>query len=297
MIIKLSGNGEFLFVKKSYNKDMLMIVIILVLFILYLYLIYLNNGRREALKPYTERYVAHRGLFNNKDVPENSLKAFRKAVENGYGIELDVQLTADDQLVVFHDVSLYRMTGIDRNLTDCSYEELQSYRLLDTDEKIPLFSEVLKVLQPDTRLIIEVKPEGRYIDTTKKTVEMMRDYKGLYNMESFNPKVVRYLRVHEPQIVRGQLSYNYLKDENCDLSLFVKFELTYLILNFYTRPDYVAYDCVNYRNLSFRIISGLFKGFCVAWTVKSQEELEKIKKHYQCFIFDSFIPDENPYSS
>ena len=141
---------------------MLTIVIILIVFILlYLFLIFPNISRKEALKPYTERYVAHRGLFNNKDVPENSLKAFRKAVESGYGIELDVQLTTDDRLVVFHDVSLYRMTGIDKNLTDCSYEELLTYHLLDTDEKIPLFSDVLKVLQPDTRLIIEIKPEGR----------------------------------------------------------------------------------------------------------------------------------------
>lgn len=274
-----------------------MMIVLIILILLYLYLIFPKVSRKESLKPYTERYAAHRGLFNNVDIPENSLKAFRKAVENGYGIELDVQLTTDNRLVVFHDASLYRMTGIDKNLTDCSYEELLTYHLLDTDEKIPLFSDVLKVLQPDTPLIIEIKAEGRFIETTKKTVEMMRDYKGLYNMESFNPMVVRYLRVHEPQIIRGQLSYNYLKDENSDLSPALKFALTYLLLNFYTRPDYVAYDCVNYRNPSFRIVSGLCRGFCVAWTVKSQEELEKLKKHYQCFIFDSFIPDKQPYSS
>ena len=264
-------------------------IVILILF--YLYLIFPNITRKEALKPYTEKYVAHRGLFNNEDIPENSLKAFRKAVENGYGIELDVQLTTDDKLVVFHDASLKRMTGIDKNLTDCSFEELLTYPLLNTDEKIPLFSDVLKVLKPDTPLIIEIKAEGRYIDTTKKTVEMMRNYPGLYNMESFNPMVVRYLRVHEPQIIRGQLSYNYLIDKESPLSPAIKFVLTNLLLNFYTRPDYVAYDCVSYKNLSFRIVSGLFKAFCVAWTVKSQDELKKIKKHYQCFIFDSFIPE------
>ena len=267
----------------------MLIIVFLILF--YLYLIIPNLRRKDDLEPYTRRYVAHRGLFNNLDVPENSLKAFRKAVENGYGIELDVQLTTDNRLVVFHDASLYRMTGIKKNLTDCSFEELQSYHLLDTDEKIPLFSDVLKVLRPDTPLIIEIKAEGRYIDTTRQTVELMKSYKGLYNMESFNPMVVRYLRVHEPQIIRGQLAYNYLKDEQSGLHPAVKFALTNLLLNFYTRPDYVAYDCVNYRNPSFRIISGLFKGFCVAWTVKSQEELEKLKKHYQCFIFDSFIPE------
>ncbi|MBQ6479102.1 MAG: hypothetical protein IJI44_07025 [Erysipelotrichaceae bacterium] len=267
-------------------------MIIVLLILLYLYLIFPNLKRKDSLEPYTKRYIAHRGLFNNRDVPENSLMAFRKAVKNGYGIELDVQLTTDNRLVVFHDASLYRMTGIDKNLTECSYEELLSYRLLNTNEKIPLFSDVLQVLHPDTPLVVEIKAEGRYIETTKRTVEMMRNYKGLYNMESFNPMVVRYLRVHEPQIIRGQLSYNYLSDKKSPLHPVVKFTLTNLLLNFYTRPDYIAYDCVNYRNLSLQIISRFFNGFCVAWTVKSQEQLEILKKHYQCFIFDSFIPKQ-----
>ena len=85
------------------------------------------------MKPYEKRYIAHRGLFNNRDIPENSLPAFRKAVQNGYGIELDVQLTKDDRLVVFHDGSLQRMTGVSKNLIDCSYEELPEYRLLETE--------------------------------------------------------------------------------------------------------------------------------------------------------------------
>ena len=243
------------------------------------------------MRPYENTYIAHRGLYNNKDVPENSIKAFKKAVKNNYGIELDVQLTTDDKLVVFHDESLLRMTGVDKILNRCSYDEIKGLTLLNTKQHIPLFEDVIKVLDKNTPLIIEVKPEGRYIDTTKATVEMMRDYDGIYNMESFNPNVVRYLRENEPQIIRGQLAHNYFKQKS-DLNPIVKFVLTYLLLNFYTKPDYIAYDCLNTDNLSFKIVSNVYKAECVAWTIKSQKQLEDNKNKYKCFIFDSFIPNE-----
>lgn len=269
------------------------ILILLFIILIYLFLIFPNTSRKDQLKPYEEVYIAHRGLFNNTDVPENSLLAFKKAVENNYGIELDVQLTTDNKLVVFHDVSLERMTNINKNLTDCSYEELQQYNLLNTNEKIPLFKDVLALLNPNTPLVVEIKPEGRYIETTKLAVEMLREYKGLYNMESFNPMVVKYLKENEPQIIRGQLSYDSLRDKNSKVNPIAKFIATNLLLNFLTRPDYIAYDCESTYNLSFKIISKLLHGECVAWTIKSQKQLEEMKKYYQCFIFDSFIPKNN----
>lgn len=272
---------------------MKILLIILIIILIYLYLIKPNNSRKDALIPYHQKYIAHRGFYNNTDVPENSLLAFKKAVENDYGIELDIQITLDDKLVVFHDTSLKRMCGIDKDLIDCTYDELLQYPLLDTDHKIPLFSEVLKCLKKDTPLVVEIKPDGRYIETTKKTVELMRQYDGLYNMESFNPLVVRYLKDNEPDIIRGQLSYNYIDDENSKLNIILKFVATHLLYNFYCKPDYVAYDINNMNNLSFRIISKLYKSECVAWTVKSKKELDQAHRYYQTFIFDSFIPDQD----
>lgn len=251
--------------------------------------IFPNLTRKYAFKPYEETLIAHRGLYNNEDVPENSIKSFKKAVKNGFGIELDLQLTTDNKLVVFHDENLSRMTGINKILHECEYDEISNLHLLDTKETIPLFEDVLKVLNKDTPLIIEIKPEGRYIETTKAAIEMMRNYDGIYNIESFNPNVVRYLKENEPDIIRGQLAHNYFV-ENEELNVFIKFALTYLLFNFYTKPDYIAYDCMNTTNLSFRIISKIHKGECIAWTIKSQEQLQKNKKYYNCFIFDSFIP-------
>lgn len=274
---------------------MLIIIILLILaifFSIYLMAISPNLTRKYAFKPYEESLIAHRGLYNNTNIPENSIKAFKEAVKNGYGIELDVQLTADNELVVFHDENLKRMTGVDKILNECNYDEISHLHLLDTSETIPLFKDVLKVLDKTTPLVIEIKPEGRYIENTKATVEMMRNYDGIYNMESFNPNVVRYLKENEPDIIRGQLSHNYFIHGK-GMNIFLKFALTYLLLNFYTKPDYIAYDCLNTSNLSFRIISKIYKAECIAWTIKSQKQLENNSEYYKCFIFDSFIPNKN----
>lgn len=268
---------------------MIIILIVIILILLYLYMIKPNTSRKDDMKEYEKVFIAHRGLFNNTDIPENSLIAFKKAVSKGYGIELDVQMTNDNKLLVFHDVSLQRMCGIDKKLTDCSYDELLQYNLLGTNEKMPLFVDVLNVLKKDTPLIIEIKPEGRAIETVKEVVGLMKDYDGLYNIESFNPKVVYYLRKNEPSIIRGQLSFNYFKDSKNNF--FLKLCLTYLLTNFLTRPDYIAYDHNSSNNLSFRLCSKLFNGECVAWTIKSQAELENVSKYYNQFIFDSFIPE------
>lgn len=271
----------------------MLIKILIIIIVFYLIAIYPDTSRKSKMAPYEKRFIAHRGLFDNKAIPENSLSAFRNAVANHYGIELDLQLTKDDRLVVFHDNTLDRMTGISGNLRDFTYEQLQDLCLLDTSERIPLFSDVLKVLHPDTPLIIEIKGEYRPIETVMKAVEETRDYKGLYNMESFNPQIIRYLRVNEPQIVRGQLSYNYLADPERLFNIPLSFMLSYLMFNIYTRPDYIAYDTLSSSNLSFQIISRLFKAECVAWTVNSKEEFEEKKHLYQCFIFDSYIPDND----
>ncbi len=271
----------------------MLIRIFVIIIVLYLIAIYPNTSRRQKMTPYEKRFIAHRGLFDNKAVPENSMPAFQRAIASHYGIELDLQLSKDDRLVVFHDVSLKRMTGVDGKLVDYTFDQLQDMHLLDTSEKIPLFSDVLKVMHPDTPLIIEIKGEYRPIETVMKAVEETRNYKGLYNMESFNPQIIRYLRMNEPQIIRGQLSYNYLADPECGFSKPFSFLLSNLMFNFYTRPDYVAYDSNASSNLSFRIISKLFKAECVAWTIKSREEFLEKKHLYQCFIFDSYIPDND----
>lgn len=258
----------------------------------YIYATKPNMSRKEQMKVLSDNYIAHRGLFNNQDgVPENSLLAFKAAVDHHYGIELDVQMTVDGKLVVFHDDNLERICGVDKILDNCTYAELEEYRLLGTDQKIPLLDEVLEVVDGKVPLVIEVKPSGDWLGLTQRLAVRMDSYQGFYCMESFEPEAVEWYKYNRPHIIRGQLATDYFKDKP-EMNATKKFMMTNLLQNFQSRPDFVAYNYKFRNDLGFRLFKLLYpEAETVAWTIKSQEQLEEAKKLFDCFIFDSFIPD------
>ena len=269
-----------------------MIVIILaVLVVLYLLMIMPRLTNRRERKKFLSVYYAHRGLHDNEtDAPENSMAAFRKAVEAGYGIELDVQVTKDKLPVVFHDFTLQRVCGQEGKVCDYTYEELQKFHLCKSSETIPLFEEVLKLVDGKVPLIVELKVELTDLSVCEKADALLRKYKGLYCMESFNPLAVFWYRRHHKEVVRGQLAEAFLRTGEFKGPLY--FILQNLLLNFLTKPDFVAYNHKHANVLSRRICRGFYGNMAAAWTIKSQKELEEAKKHFDVFIFDSFIPDQ-----
>lgn len=267
------------------------VILLIILFLIYLYLLKPNTGRGEALRPFEERYIAHRGLFKPENVPENSCAAFDRAVKRGYGIELDVQLTKDGKLVVFHDATLMRMCGIERKLQECSYQELQKFTLGKSTEKIPLFQDVLNLVAGKVPMIIEVKAEGDYIKTTKRLFEILGDYSGIYCVESFHPGVLAWCRRHKPEVLRGQLSTNYWKNK-INRTWPVKFVLTNLLLNFYGKPDFIAYNYQYADTFSYALCRKLYRVKNAAWTVRSEEALAQAEKIFSIIIFDGFIPEK-----
>lgn len=260
-------------------------------FFLYLWLLSPCCSRKERMKPFEDVLIAHRGLHDNRSgAPENSMPAFRKAVEAGYGIELDVQRTADGKLVVFHDMNLKRMTGADGRLTEYTYEELLSYSLGQSRERIPLFEDVLKMVGGRVPMVIEIKVGARYKATTVAVEQMLRSYHGVYCMECFNPFALAWYRKHDPAILRGQLSEDYSQEE-VRLPGLIRFILTNMLLNFLARPDFISYNHRDKKKHSFRICRKLFKGKTAAWTIKTQGELEAARDMFDVFIFDSFLPE------
>ena len=251
----------------------------------------LSKDRKRKMQPFENVYIAHRGFFNNRSgIPENSLPAFRRAVEMGFGIELDVQLSKDGFLLVFHDDSMERMCGVDKKLREMDYADIQGYPLVDTNERIPLFSDVLKVIDGKVPLIVEVKYEGNVIATTKAMAQMMDGYKGVWCMESFDPRSLRWFKQNRPLIIRGQLSTDYWKDE-LEQTNINKFLLTNLMYNMLGRPDFIAYNHKYYSNWSLAICRKVFSPEMVAWTIKNQKEMELAKDHFfNILIFDSFNP-------
>lgn len=266
-------------------------IVVIILFILYLFLVAPRMFGKPDRTPLYGVLYAHRGLFDNQtDAPENSLPAFRKAVEAGYGIEFDVQLSKDGIPVVFHDANLKRMCGIDGNVWEYDLEELQQMKLAGSDATIPTFEEVLKVIDGKVPLIIEYKLDVAQTKVCELANEMLSHYKGVYCIECFHPLALIWYRKHRPDIVRGQLCMEYWKEEKYRGNpLFLL--LSYLVTNVATRPDFIAYQHSDASNLSRRVARRL-GALSVAWTIKNQEQLEEAKKHFDLFIFDSFIPKE-----
>jgi len=268
----------------------MIIIVLLCIVLIYLFAIHPRVGTQADMSAFERVYIAHRGYFDNAGpCPENSLAAFRRAVEKGYGIELDVQLTSDNKLVVFHDASLLRMCNVDKILHECTFKELQQYRLANSNEKIPLFTDVLSLVAGAVPLVVEVKPAGDVLKTTETMYSQMKDYKGVYCMESFHPLAVAWFKKYAPQVVRGQLSMNFFKDEK-ERGFWEKFVLSNLLLNWLAGPQFIAYNHQHADQFSYRLCRKISKVKNVAWTIRSQEELEKAKEVFSVIIFDSFQP-------
>ncbi|MBO6014493.1 MAG: glycerophosphodiester phosphodiesterase [Oscillospiraceae bacterium] len=219
---------------------------------------------KEKKAPFLRRNFAHRGLHSRDlTVPENSLKAFELAAAAGYGIELDVQLSRDGQVVVFHDAELERVCGVKGKVEDLTFEELQELQLLHTEEKIPLFTDALAVIRGRGPLIVELKNGKRNKELCEKTYEILKNYKGDYCIESFNPVIVSWFRKHAKEVFRGQLAAPVPEYEG-EVNRFTAYLLSHTLLNFLSRPHFIAYK-IGRRPPSVRFSCAL-GAMNVGWT-------------------------------
>lgn len=261
-----------------------------VLLALYLWLI-APARMRPDMTALTGKLYAHRGLHDgNQTVAENSPEAFRRAVEAGYGIELDVQLTRDLTLVVHHDGDTARVCGKPALIRDTDYADLPA---LPDGTAIPTFAEVLSLVGGRVPLIVEVKQYGDPARNAAATLAALRGYTGAYCVESFHPMAVRYFRKTAPGIVRGQLAMGGRRDP-AELGRVTHCALKYLLVNVLGRPHFVAYSSAVDRNLSIWLMKRLFRPGLAAWTLRSQPALDSARKAYGMFIFERFTPDGQP---
>ena len=231
---------------------------------------------------------AHRGLHDAQK-PENSMAAFRAALEKGYGIELDIHLLKDGNLAVIHDTSLLRTTGKEGKITDLTTEELANYRLENTEETIPSFRQVLDLFAGKAPLIIELKADDNAQALVDAAVKAMEGYEGPYCMESFDPRCIHILKKMYPHIIRGQLTEDFFHSES-KLPAPLKWMMKHQVLNFLTLPDFVAY---NYRDLdaiSNTIVRKFWGVAGVTWTLRTQEEFDDATRKGWIPIFENFNP-------
>lgn len=268
---------------------MILLGIVVAAALLYLLMIMPRMIHKADKTPFMGVLYAHRGLHDNaSDAPENSLAAFRKAVEAGYGIEFDVQLSKDKVPVVFHDFTLKRMCGADGKVCDYTYEELLQFTLGDSKEQIPRLEEVLGFIDGRVPLIIEYKIEWMEAHVCRVADRILQNYQGAYCIESFNPLGLLWYRKNRPAVMRGQLADAFYTRKEYKGVLYLL--LQNLLLNCLTKPDFVAYNHKEAKRLSRCLCRNLYRNLAVAWTIKSEEELAKAGKEFDLFIFDSFIP-------
>ncbi len=240
------------------------------------------------MNKYSNLYYAHRGLHNTERA-ENSMSAFKAAVEGGYGIELDIRLSKDGQLVIFHDDTLERVCGRDGKVIDFTAEELATFKLCGTDDGIPLFSDLLKLVDGKVPLLVEIKEDPGVNAVSLAACEMLKGYNGDFIIESFNPLSLRTVKKNYPEVSRGILSHRYYEYEQFRKPLY--FALQSLLMNFLCRPAFIAYDHKHAKSFALRSVRKLFRVPTLAWTVRSAEE-EKIAREngFDGIIFENYIP-------
>jgi len=235
---------------------------------------------------------AHRGYHDKPQVPENSIPAFERAIERGWGAELDVHLTKDKKLVVIHDSDLVRLTGAQGTVEELSFDELRRFRLEGTDNMIPSFDEVLALFEEKTPLIIELKVyHGNYKELAKAVCERLDTYKGDYCIESFDPRAIWEVRKLRPDTEIGQLSQDFTKGGEAEVAPWQRGLLTNLRFNFLSHPDFIAYKFEDRSNKANR---RCIKKGCkeVSWTIRSKEDMLAVERGGGIAIFECFDPDE-----
>ena len=230
-----------------------------------------------------ENLIAHRGMHNiNQGIPENSMIAFEKAIENNYIIELDLHVLKDKTIVVFHDDNLKRMTGLDKNICDTTYEEIKNLKLNNTNNYIPLFVDVLKLVQGKVPILIEFKYDTKVGLLETETMKILKDYNGKYAIQSFNPVTINWFKKMYPNVIRGQLSCDFTKSK---INILKKVILKNMLFNFITRPDFISFDIESLP--SRRVTKYKGKKPILAWVIKNKEQMNKAKRYCDNYICEN----------
>jgi len=254
----------------------------LILAILYILIFVRPRGKEPQDKSLLCDY-AHRGLHGN-GVPENSLEAFELASAGGFGIELDVQLSKDGEVMVFHDYTLIRMTGCDKKLCELTAEELKELNLAGTEQKIPTLREVLSLVDGRVPILVELKGENFDTSLCPKVAEILKDYSGRFCIESFNPLLVKEMRKLFPDRFCGLLYTNAVRDKKKASALNVV--ITLMALNFLCSPNFISYNEKDRDSLPVKITTRLYRTPKFIWTVNNKASLDRAHELGECPIFE-----------
>ena len=267
---------------------MWILVVIALLILLYLFLICPALRRHNDCGMFNGSYIAHRGLHNiSRGIAENSLSAYGEAINKKLAIEIDIRLSSDGEVVVFHDDNLKRVCGVDKRVIDLTFKELRELRLLGTKDIIPTFREVLELVDGSVPLLIEIKTTGkRDRELCEKAWDILKDYNGKYAVQSFYPPIIRWFKKNAPKVQRGQLSTNFIKVEgHKPIEPFAGA----LVFNFLSRPDFISYE-YKYPATFPLAVCRLLGAVTIAWTYTDEAQVDETQDYFSAYIFEKFEP-------
>lgn len=238
--------------------------------------------------------VAHRGLHDSAaGCPENSCAAVEAAVQAGYAVEVDAQLSADGTLVVFHDDTLHRMTGHNHLVKHTSASSLSTYTLQQTTETIPTLQKILEIIKGRVPLFLELKVKsGPGLTAAKAATEALKNYAGDVAVMSFHTGVGLFMRALAPKIVRGSLRTQYFPyREDADVSRTHALMAESMHALDLERADYIAYDRTYLTKERANALRVFLDQPLLSWTIKSPRQAEDVTAAgADNIIFENFRP-------
>jgi len=230
-----------------------------------------------------DKPIAHRGLHDDK-VPENSLAAFEAAIEAELPIEIDVQLTRDKVPVVYHDDHFLRLTGLKKRVTKAMYDVVCALKLADSDEDVPTLKEVLEFIAGRVPLLIEIKRNKGSRGIERIVLDMLKDYKGKYAIQSFHPMALRKVRKIDPSIYCGLLSSKLTEMKMLRIK---KAAVRNARLFFLAKPDFVSFEINSFPNDRVKRFREELQLPILGWTVKTKEDIDRALEFCDGIIFEN----------
>ena len=273
--------------KKAFK---IIVIILVVICLLLTFLVAPRMFGKPDMSAFMGTSIAHRGYFDNEaGVPENSLACFQAAIENGFAIELDIQLSSDGVAMVFHDADLERMCGVQGKIWEYTADQLKEMKLLGTEETIPTFEETLDLINGQVPILVEYKMDKVDTDVCAYSHELLKDYDGPYAIQCFHPFALFWYRQNANDVPRGQLSKNFLREreELGEEATIIDFLMTNMMLNVIGYPDFVAYDCIDADFYALRLCR--FLGAKTStWTILEPAQYEAVKGQFDLYTFEGF---------
>lgn len=262
-----------------------LILVLLIFAMCMAFLLLPESSSVTGRAPFWGVRFAHRGLYSqDQTLPENSLGAFSAAVEEGYGIELDIRLSKDGEVVVFHDGTLQRACGLDVRLDALTLAEIKRLYLFDSDQKIPLLGEALECVGGRAPLLIELKSSPRYKELCESAWAILRRYDGDICIESFDPRVLQWFKKNVPGLLRGQLGAT---PQQLNAGV-IGFAVGHMLTNCIARPHFIAYQ-KGFRPLTVKLAQQLCMRF--VWTVGPEDDEAALLEKNDAVIFEHYAPD------